>query len=78
MGKQVRMDILDIDKYKRMVAVIWIGNRNISLEMVKEGYADAYLEYLREPYRAEFIGAEKKAKIHEERNLVVTRIREAE
>ena len=62
MGKQVRLDIIDIDRYKRMVGVIWIDNRNINLEMVKEGYAEAYLEYLKEPYRAQFIRAEKEAR----------------
>jgi endonuclease YncB( thermonuclease family) len=62
MGKQVRMDIIDIDRYKRMVGMIWIGNRNINLEMVKEGYAEAYLEYLKEPYREQFIRAEKEAR----------------
>jgi micrococcal nuclease len=61
-GEQVRMDILDIDKYKRMVAVIWIGNRNINLEMVQEGYAEAYVEYLKEPYQAQFIRAEQEAR----------------
>ena len=62
MGKQVRLDIIDIDRYKRIVGVIWIGNRNINLEMVQEGYAEAYLEYLKEPYRAQFIRAEKDAR----------------
>ena len=62
MGKPVTLDIIDIDRYKRMVGVIWIGNRNINLEMVKEGYAEAYLEYLKEPNRAQFIQAEKEAR----------------
>ena len=62
MGKQVRLDIIDIDQYKRMVGMIWIGDRNINLEMVREGYAEAYLEYLREPYRAQFVQAEKEAR----------------
>jgi micrococcal nuclease len=53
MGKQIRLDIIDIDQYKRMVGMIWIGDRNINLEMVQEGYAEAYLEYLKEPYRAQ-------------------------
>jgi micrococcal nuclease len=61
-GKQVRMDIIDIDRYKRMVGMIWIGNRNINLETVKEGYAEAYLEYLKEPYREQFIRAEREAR----------------
>ena len=58
MGKLVKLDIIDIDQYKRMVGVVWIGN----LEMVKEGYAEAYVEYLKEPYRAQFIQAEKEAR----------------
>jgi micrococcal nuclease len=62
MGKQVRLDILDIDKYKRMVGMIWIGNRNINLEMVQEGYAEAYIEHLKEPYRVQFIRAEREAR----------------
>jgi endonuclease YncB( thermonuclease family) len=62
MGKRVRLDIIDIDQYKRMVGVIWVGGRNINLEMVQEGYAEAYLEYLKEPYRAQFIQVEKEAR----------------
>jgi len=62
LGKQVQLEISDIDRYKRMVGIIWIGDRNINLEMVQEGYAEAYLEYLKEPYREQFILAEREAK----------------
>jgi len=62
MEKHIRLDIIEIDQYKRLVGIIWIGNRNINLEMVQEGYAEAYLEYLMEPYRAQFIRAEKDAR----------------
>ena len=61
MGKQVKLDIIDIDKYRRMVGMIWLDDRNINLEMVAEGYAEAYAEYLKAPYRSEFIEAEQKA-----------------
>jgi len=61
-GKKVRVDIIDIDRYRRMVSMIWLGNRNINLEMVREGYAEAYREYLKEPYQAQFIDAEHKAR----------------
>jgi len=61
MGMQIRLDILDIDKYKRMVGMIWLNDRNINLEMVQEGYAEAYVEYLREPYRSQFISAQREA-----------------
>lgn len=45
-----------------MVCMVWIEDRNINLEMVREGYAEAYVEYLKEPYRLEFIKAEMEAK----------------
>lgn len=62
MGRQVRLDILDIDKYKRMVGMIWLDDRNINLEMVREGYAEAFVEYLKPPYRTQFLEAESEAK----------------
>lgn len=62
MQKQVRLDITEIDQYKRMVGMTWIGSRNINLELVQEGYAETYLEYLKEPYRAQFLRAEKEAR----------------
>ena len=62
MGKQIRMDILDIDKYKRTVGIIWLGNRNINLEMIREGYAKAYDQYLKGSYRSEFLSAQNEAR----------------
>lgn len=62
MGKQVKLDILDIDKYRRMVGMIYLDNRNINLEMVKEGFAEAFIEYLKPPYKTQFLEAEKEAK----------------
>jgi len=62
MGKQVRLDIIDIDRYKRSVGIIWLDERNINLEMVIEGYAEAYVEYLRKSYRSKFIEAEEEAR----------------
>jgi len=62
MGKQVKLDILDIDKYRRMVGMVWLNDRNINLEMVREGHAEAFIEYLREPYRLEFLRVEKEAR----------------
>lgn len=64
MGKQVRMDVLDIDKYRRLVGIVWLNNRNISLEMIQEGYAEAFIEYLKPPYRTQFLEAEKEARSH--------------
>ena len=62
MGKKVKVDILDIDKYRRMVGMIYLNDRNINLEMVREGYAEAFIEYLKEPYRSEFLKVEQEAR----------------
>ena len=62
MGEQVKLEILDIDKYRRMVGMIWLGDRNINLEMVHEGFAEAFIEYLNPPYRTPFLDAEREAK----------------
>ena len=62
MGKTVKVDILDIDKYRRMVGMIYLNDRNINLEMISEGYAEAFIEYLKEPYRSEFLKVEKEAR----------------
>jgi endonuclease YncB( thermonuclease family) len=62
MGRQVRLDILDVDKHRRMVGMIRLDERNINLEMVREGFAEAFVEYLKPPYKSEFIQAEQEAK----------------
>jgi endonuclease YncB( thermonuclease family) len=61
MGKKVKVDILDIDKYRRMVCMIYLDDRNINLEMIRDGYAEAFVEYLKPPYREEFLAAEREA-----------------
>jgi len=63
MGKQIKLDIIAIDRYRRMVGIIWLDNRNINLEMVREGHAEAYIEYLEEPYKKEFLEAQEEAKL---------------
>jgi len=62
MDKKVKVDILDIDKYRRMVGMIYLDNRNINLEMIREGYAEAFIEYLKEPYKSEFLKVEREAR----------------
>lgn len=65
-GKKVRLDVMDIDRYRRLVCIVWQGGKNINLEMIKIGMAEAYIEYLKDqPYRTQFIQAEKEAKASE-------------
>jgi endonuclease YncB( thermonuclease family) len=57
-GKKVRVDIIDIDRYKRMVGIVWLNGRNITLEMVREGWAQCYRRYLKPPHTYQCIQAE--------------------
>ncbi len=61
-GRQVKLDIIDIDKYRRLVSIVWLDGRNVNLEMVQEGHAEAFIEYLKPPYREQFLEAEREAK----------------
>jgi micrococcal nuclease len=60
--RSVRVEILDIDRYRRMVAILWLAERNVNEEMIATGTAEAYVEYLKKSYRAPFIQAEQEAK----------------
>ena len=60
--RSVRVEIRDIDRYRRMVAILWLAERNVNQEMIAAGMAEAYVEYLKKPYRAPFIQAEQEAK----------------
>jgi len=62
MGKQVKVDIIEFDKYRRAVCMVWLDDRNINIEMVREGYAEAFIEYLKPPYRAQFLESEQEAR----------------
>ena len=44
--KRVKVQIMDIDRHRRMVAAVYLNSRDINREMVKEGYAWAYKEDL--------------------------------
>jgi micrococcal nuclease len=62
MGRRVTAEIVDIDQYKRVVAVIRSSGVDINREMVAEGLAWAYRQYLQGPYASEYIGAEDRAR----------------
>ena len=60
--KTVQVEIRDIDHYRRMVAILWLGDRNMNMEMLSAGMAEAYEEYLKPPYRTHFFQVEEEAK----------------
>lgn len=46
-GKQVQLDVVTQDRYERVVAVVYVGDLNVNEQMVKDGHAWAYREYLK-------------------------------
>ncbi len=46
-GKNARLeyDQQRIDKYGRTLAYIWVGNLFVNAELIKQGYAHAYMKY---------------------------------
>lgn len=62
--QRVRLDVMDIDRYGRTVSIVWLNNRNINLEMVSDGWAWAYKQYLDRPHASEYIQAEEQARKH--------------
>lgn len=61
--RQVRVDVTDIDRYGRSVGTVWRGERNINREMIAEGHAWAYRQYLRDESLMEVEAAARDAAI---------------
>jgi len=49
MDKRVRLEVIDVDRYGRQVAHVWLGERHVNRELVREGHAWVYTQYLRDP-----------------------------
>lgn len=60
--KQIRLEIMAVDQYKRSVGIVYLNGKNINQEMVAEGYAWAYRQYLDRPHASEYIQAEEQAR----------------
>jgi endonuclease YncB( thermonuclease family) len=58
-GKFVRVEVVDVDRYRREVGRIYLGDRFINLEMVRDGYAWRYVRYDK---AGEFTDSEREAR----------------
>lgn len=61
-GRRVTAEIVELDQYRRAVAVIRCDGRDINREMVAEGMAWAYRRYLQGTYASEYIRSETGAR----------------
>jgi micrococcal nuclease len=57
--KIVRVEVVDVDRYRREVGQIYLGDRFINLEMVRDGFAWRYVRYDK---AGEFTNAEREAR----------------
>lgn len=60
--KSVDIEVMNNDRYGRKVCRIHRDGMDINLQMVKDGYAWAYVEYLKRPHASEYIQAENEAR----------------
>jgi endonuclease YncB( thermonuclease family) len=60
--KQVKLDVMAIDQYKRLVGIVYLNGKNINQKMVAEGYAWAYRQYLDRAHASEYIDLEENAR----------------
>ena len=44
--RSVRLDVVTTDRYGRLVAHVWLGERHINREMIREGHAWVYTRHL--------------------------------
>jgi endonuclease YncB( thermonuclease family) len=59
--ENVRVEVIDADRYHREVGRIYLGDRFINLEMVRDGFAWRYVQYDKS---GEFAAAENDAREH--------------
>jgi len=58
-GKTVRVEVVDVDRYRREVGRIYLGERFINLEMVRDGFTWCYVRYDK---AGEFTDAKREAR----------------
>jgi endonuclease YncB( thermonuclease family) len=47
--KMVRVEVMDTDRYGRMVGQVWVSGLNVNAELVRCGAAWVYRQYNRDP-----------------------------
>lgn len=62
LGKEVTAEVQDRDQYGRTVGVLKLAGRDINAEMVTEGMAWAYRQFLQGPYASRYIQLEEQAR----------------
>ena len=62
LGKLVRVEVVDLDRYGRTVGEVYLGDLHVNAEMVRQGHAWAYTRYVES---LAIISLEDEARSHE-------------
>lgn len=61
-GKTVELTAYDVDRYKRVVAVVKVNGVNVNEELIKNGLAWRYTKYCKESFCDDWIASEYQAR----------------
>ena len=61
-GKEITVNVIDIDRYKRSLGRVFIDDLDINKEMVENGYAWVYPQYIKLPEKSEWENLQSIAK----------------
>ena len=62
LAKNVQVDTTTRDRYNRDICFVTLDGLDVNLEMVRRGYAWAFLKYLRPPFIQKYVAAETEAR----------------
>lgn len=62
LGKKVKVEEVDLDRYGRIVGIVSVGNLNLNLHLIEYGYAWVYDHYCKKPFCEEWKDVERKAR----------------
>jgi len=62
-GSEVNLRVVATDRYGRTVAEVLRGGQNVNVQLLRQGQAFAYRQYLRQCDSATYLGAERAAEI---------------
>ena len=70
LNKEVEIEVKDTDRYKRLVAIVYLNNKSMNELLLKEGWAWWYEAYAKKEYKYTAVDKQFIEKLYEERDLL--------
>ena len=73
MGKAVEINVVDTDRYGRLVAEVFVNDKNINLDLVRSGKCYVYPKYAKgqqEYFDAEELAKQERLGVHQSYNAI--------